>query len=169
MKQPTATLKAYCFAWVAVMATKPSGNFHFWCLKQLKNINWWVIKKISEKFAFQFCFSLQNSKQKFWKFSLTKFSPTVVFFYNKFQFRMSPAFIWSTYCRKKKKRKKYDLRSTGENILKVPNKPTVKCSRFSYYGAKLYNLLPTNIKATVNSSTFKNLIKEWIWTNIPSY
>ena len=57
---------------------------------------------------------------------------------------------------------KYSLRSTDEKLLKVPDKPTSKCTGFSYSGAKLYNLLPRNIRDTSNSTTFKVLIKELI-------
>ena len=63
--------------------------------------------------------------------------------------------------------KKYSLRS--KNFLKVPDKPLQKCTGFSYYGPKLFNALPQNIKETYNSQTFKILIKDWIWSNIPSY
>ena len=65
--------------------------------------------------------------------------------------------------------KKYSLRSTAKNCLKVPEKPSPKCVGFSYYGAKLINMIPSYIKETSNSGIFKNLVKEWIWINIPSY
>ena len=65
--------------------------------------------------------------------------------------------------------KKYTLRSRDENFLKVPNKPISKCAGFSYYAPNLFNWMPRNIKNTFNSATFKTLIKEWIWSNIPSY
>ena len=65
--------------------------------------------------------------------------------------------------------KKYALRSTNEGLLTVPNRPISKCTGFSYYGAKLYNLLPRSIRDTSKSATYKVLIKEWIWNNIPSY
>ena len=65
--------------------------------------------------------------------------------------------------------KKYALRSTDDGLLKVPNRPISKCTGFSYYGAKLYNLLPGSIRDTSKSATYKVLIKEWIWNNIPSY
>ena len=65
--------------------------------------------------------------------------------------------------------KKYLLRNKTKNDLRVPDKPLAKCSRFSYTGAKLYNILPSNIKNTFNSDTFKSLTKKWIWENIPSY
>ena len=64
---------------------------------------------------------------------------------------------------------RYTLRSRDEKFLKVPNKPMSKCAGFSYYAPKLFNLMPRNIRNTFNSATFKTLIKEWIWSNIPSY
>ena len=65
--------------------------------------------------------------------------------------------------------KKYCSRRSGKNYLKVPQKPSPKCVNFSYVGAKLFNVLPDNIGETSKSSTFKNLIKDWIWNHIPSY
>ena len=64
---------------------------------------------------------------------------------------------------------KYLLRSVSTKDLKIPDKPSKKCSGFSYYGSKLFNKLPTCIKETSNPYTFKSLTKEWIWLNIPSY
>jgi hypothetical protein len=64
--------------------------------------------------------------------------------------------------------KKPTLRSTTNSDLKVPGKPKSKCTGFTYSGAKLYNMLPKNIRETQNSSTFKTLTKKWIWTKIPS-
>ena len=65
--------------------------------------------------------------------------------------------------------KKYILRSITSSDLKVPEKPNVKSAGFTYWGAKLYNLLPKNIRETQNASVFKSLTKKWIWTNIPAY
>ena len=66
-----------------------------------------------------------------------------------------------------KTEKNYKFRSM--NDLKVPKKTSEKCTGFSYTGSKLFNSLPRNIKETVKSDTFKTLIKEWIWENIPSF
>ena len=54
----------------------------------------------------------------------------------------------------------YSLRSIAKNELKIPEKPVPKCIGFTYCGAKLYNMLPRNIRETLNPSTFKNLTKE---------
>ena len=54
----------------------------------------------------------------------------------------------------------YSLRSTVKNYRRVPEKPSLKCTSFSYYGAKLFNMLPNYIKETSNRSTFKSQIKE---------
>ena len=58
------------------------------------------------------------------------------------------------------------LRSEARIDQKVSERPTKKCTGFSYYGAKLYNKLPCEIK---KSKQFKSLAKEWIWNNKPSY
>ena len=68
-----------------------------------------------------------------------------------------------------KEEKPYCTRSvTNQNVL-VPNKPKKKCLGFSYYGAKLYNKLPLEIRETNSPTTFKAKMKSWIWTHIPSY
>ena len=64
---------------------------------------------------------------------------------------------------------KYSLRSAANNALKIPEKPLTKCKGFTYYGSKLFNKLPPNIKETLNPKTFKYLTRNWIWKNIPSY
>merc|ERR1719291_558579 len=65
--------------------------------------------------------------------------------------------------------KKYALRSVINNDLKVPEKPKLKCEGFTYNGAKLFNMLPIEMKKVEDPNTFKTLTKEWIWKNIPSY
>ena len=60
----------------------------------------------------------------------------------------------------------YNFRTSKD--LKVPEKPNVNCIGFTYMGSKLFNSLPRNMKETLNSDTFKTLIKNWIWENIPS-
>ena len=65
-----------------------------------------------------------------------------------------------------KSEQKYDFRSS--NDLKVPKQPKVNCTGFAYNGSKVFNSLPRNIKETLNSVSFKTLIKKWIWENIPS-
>ena len=71
---------------------------------------------------------------------------------------------WAEKCENK-----YLLRSSTNNDLKVPKKPMMKSSSFSYSGAKLFNMLPSTIKEAGNSKTFKALMKNWIWEKIPSY
>ena len=65
--------------------------------------------------------------------------------------------------------KKYALRSITNKDLKVPEKPKLKCMGFTYNGAKLFNMLPPQMRETKDSNTFKTLMKNWIWENIPSY
>ena len=65
-----------------------------------------------------------------------------------------------------KTKQNYNFRTSKD--LKVPEKPNVNCIGFTYLGSKLFNSLPKNLKETLNSDTFKTLIKNWIWENIPS-
>ena len=69
----------------------------------------------------------------------------------------------------KKHESKYSLRSEMKSFQIIPEKPMARCTGFSYHGSKLYNKLPSNIKDTTNTNTFKSLIKTWIWDNIPAY
>ena len=63
----------------------------------------------------------------------------------------------------------YSLRSLNKMDLKVPERPKARCMNFTYYGSKLFNSLPSNIKEAENSNVFKSWIKNYIWKNIPSY
>ena len=65
--------------------------------------------------------------------------------------------------------KKYALRSITRKDLKAPEKPKLKCIGFTYNGAKLFNMLPIQMKKIENLNTFKTMTKDWIWKNIPSY
>ena len=51
--------------------------------------------------------------------------------------------------------KKYSLRNISNNDLKVPEKPKLKCLGFTYSGAKLFNMLPPEMRETKNLNTFK--------------
>ena len=79
-------------------------------------------------------------------------------------FDMVPERIWI-----KVQKNEYTLRSSIKNDLKIPEKPKAKCMNFTYYGSKLFNSLPSNIKEAKNPSVFKTLIRNYIWKNIPSY
>ena len=61
----------------------------------------------------------------------------------------------------------YNLRSCTNNDLTVPARTRVDCQGFSYYAAKLYNKLPTDIR-NAKESSYKIAVKKWIWDNIPS-
>ena len=63
----------------------------------------------------------------------------------------------------------YFFRSSSQNNLKIPEKPAKRCTGFTYSGAKLFNILPGEIKKCLNSNKFKSMIKNWIWQEIPSY
>ena len=65
--------------------------------------------------------------------------------------------------------RKYALRSITKGDLKVPDKPKLKCLGFTYNGAKLFNMLPIQMKKMEDPNTFKTMTKDWIWENIPSY
>ena len=65
--------------------------------------------------------------------------------------------------------RRYALRGIAKKNLNVPEKPKLKCLGFIYNGAKLFNMLPIQMKKTENPNTFKNMTKDWIWENIPSY
>ena len=55
--------------------------------------------------------------------------------------------------------KKYALRSFTNGDVKVPEKPKLKCLGFTYNGAKLFNMLPIQIRETKDSDTFKTMAK----------
>ena len=61
------------------------------------------------------------------------------------------------------------MRSITKKDLKVPEKPQLKCLGFTYNGAKLFNMLPIEMKQMEDPNTFKTMTKNWIWENIPSY
>ena len=65
--------------------------------------------------------------------------------------------------------RRYALRGIANKNLNVPEKPKLKCLGFIYNGAKLFNMLPIQMKKTENPNTLKNMTKDWIWENIPSY
>ena len=55
------------------------------------------------------------------------------------------------------------------NDVKVPKIDHIKCQGFSWFGAKLWNSLPEEIKAIQKISVFKGKVKEYISNHIPSY
>ena len=56
----------------------------------------------------------------------------------------------------------YALRGIAKKNLNVPEKPKLKCLGFTYNGAKLFNMLPIQMKKTETQNTFKTLTKDWI-------
>ena len=58
--------------------------------------------------------------------------------------------------------KKHSLRNITNNDLKVPEKPRLKCMGFTYNGAKLFNMLPLQIRETLRylQNYVKRLDKE---------
>ena len=69
---------------------------------------------------------------------------------------------------KYKHQDQHSQRKTAKNDLRVPERMNKNCTGFSYRGAKIFNMLPTNIKEIENPKNFKIMIKDWIWKNIPS-
>ena len=53
--------------------------------------------------------------------------------------------------------------------VKVPRVNHVKYQGFSWYGAKMWNQLPEEIKAIEKPKLFKERVKEYIRDNIPSF
>ena len=53
--------------------------------------------------------------------------------------------------------------------VRVPIFHHVRCKGFSWYGAKMWNNLPEDIKSIENPGTFKIRIKQHIWDTIPSF
>ena len=53
--------------------------------------------------------------------------------------------------------------------VKVPYVDHVRCQGFTWFGAKLWNSLPEEIKSIKNPDTFKTKIKNYIWEKIPSF
>ena len=56
--------------------------------------------------------------------------------------------------------KKYSLRNITNNDLKVPEKPKLKCLGFTYSGAKLFNVLPLQMRETKNPNAFKTMLED---------
>ena len=50
--------------------------------------------------------------------------------------------------------KKYALRSITNKDLKVPEKPKLKCLGFTYNGAKLFNMLPPQMRETKDPNMY---------------
>ena len=62
------------------------------------------------------------------------------------------------------------LRKNTNNFLWVPVTQLKRnCTGFTYYGAKIFNNLPNNIRETQDRNIFKTLVKKWIWDEVPSY
>ena len=61
---------------------------------------------------------------------------------------------------------KHSERCAVNNDLFVPENPRKKCTGFSYFGPKLYNMVPKYIKEAKTMDDFKIKLKEWIWEKI---
>ena len=60
-------------------------------------------------------------------------------------------------------------RSKNVKNVKVQVPDHVSCQGFGWYGAKMWNQLPNEIKELKDPDSFKVAIKRYIWENIPSY
>ena len=63
----------------------------------------------------------------------------------------------------------FTLRSQTEEKVKVPPKPAIKCTGFSYLGPKVWNQLPMEIRMLKIDEAFKEAVKQWIWEKIPPF
>ena len=68
---------------------------------------------------------------------------------------------------KPRERSNYHMRSFKKGNLNVIEKPKKSCMGFTYISAKVWNLLPEEIRLEEKAKPFKSKIKEWIGTNIP--
>ena len=62
----------------------------------------------------------------------------------------------------------YEMRSRNKGEVRVPKPPPKRCMGFSYTGPKLYNYLPEVFRKTTDPDLYKELLKNWIWDEIPS-
>ena len=53
--------------------------------------------------------------------------------------------------------------------VKVPKVDHVKCEGFTWYGAKMWNQLPEEIKSIKKPKIFQARVKQYLWDIIPSY
>ena len=63
----------------------------------------------------------------------------------------------------------YPIRENRKHEVKVHVPTHVSCKGFTFYGAKLWNLLPVEIQELTNPDKFKDAVKTYIWEEIPSY
>ena len=68
---------------------------------------------------------------------------------------------------KPKGKSHYHTRSSERKDLNVMNKPKKNCIGFTYISAKLWNMLPVQIRDQKSPEPFKAAIKSWIPSNIP--
>ena len=68
---------------------------------------------------------------------------------------------------KPRERSNYNMRSFKKGNLNVIEKPKKSCMGFTYISAKVWNLLPEEIRVEEKADPFKSKIKEWIANNIP--
>ena len=65
-----------------------------------------------------------------------------------------------------KQRNNFQLRSEKRGDLKILTNPKKSCKGFSYFGVKLWNMLPEVIRNEEKTPKFKAAIKPWIKTKI---
>ena len=63
----------------------------------------------------------------------------------------------------------YPVRRERMGEVKVQVPVHEKCKGFTWYGAKMWNWIPVEIREIKNPDNFKVAIKQHIWDNIPSY
>ena len=62
----------------------------------------------------------------------------------------------------------YELRSESRGDLKIKRIPKKSCEGFSLFAARLWNMLPENIRNETKPTQFKAALKPWIFTTIPN-
>ena len=63
----------------------------------------------------------------------------------------------------------YPVRRKRESEVKVHVPDHVTCQGFAFFGAKMWNQLPAEIREMKIPDNLKVAIKSYIWENIPSY
>ena len=99
LNQPIGTLRARRLVLDGVRIVKPSCKYHFWCLKQLKNISLWGCIKIFLKKLRSNFFFFDKIKVKIFENPI--FAKLIIrncAFFLKFEFRIFSAFILCIYC-----------------------------------------------------------------------
>ena len=67
------------------------------------------------------------------------------------------------------KERNYPVRRERMGEVRVHVPAHIKCRGFTWYGAKMWNWIPVDIRELKNPDSFKVAVKRHIWDKIPSY